>query len=131
MKLQVHHILAIAFALGAPACSKRGAAEKRMRKVGAERLRAEAAVLYKDVFAGAAPTFLTVKQGDWPESFRAMVPLEVGAYPDGFSLTMHRKGNAESGVYVVPLHMEVSPNPGRLAHFERIADGIYWYSFEP
>ena len=83
---------------------------------GADQLRAGFDLL-------AAPTSTTVTVD--------ITPLDVGAYRDGFSLTMSRKGNGEAGIYVVPKYMEVAPNPGRLAHFERISDGIYWYTFEP
>ena len=133
-KSQMHfrtcHLIATALAFAAVGCSHRGEAEDRLKKVGPEQLRSQAAILYKNIFAGAAPTFRTVRSEDWPESFRAMAPLDVGAYRDGFSLAMQRKGDSESGIYVVPQHMEVSPNPGRLAHFDRIAEGIYWYRFE-
>jgi hypothetical protein len=131
MQLRVCPLIAAVLALCVSACSQRGAAEEKMHKIGSDKMRAEAAMLYKNVFAGAAPTFRTVNTREWPESFRAMAPLDVGAYRDGFSLTIHRKGDAESGIYVVPKYMDVSPNPGRQARFDRISDGIYWYTFGP
>ncbi len=114
----------------APACSsRRSSAEEKLDAVGVDELRREAALLYKNVFASTAPSFVTVKPKDWPASFRAFAPKHVGAYRDGFSLALETDDAAEAGLYIVPQHMEVSPNPGRNAKFERIRDGIYWYSF--
>ncbi len=100
-------------------------------KVGPERLRIEAALLYKNLYAAASTSFFTIKLTDCPATFRAFNPQHVVAYRDGFSLALERGPQGESGLYVVPSEMDVAPNPGRRAKFERIAEGIYWYSFEP
>jgi hypothetical protein len=100
-----------------------------MRTIGAEQLRKDAAILYKDLFSSTAPAFASLKQDSWPESFRKIAPLSVGAYADGFSLAMEHEGGEEAGLYVVPVQMDLQPATRGRAHFEPIADGIYWYTF--
>jgi hypothetical protein len=110
--------------------SPRVRAEKKLRQTGNGRLRAEAAVLYKDIFSSDASPFVAIKTDSAPASFRAFEPLSVGAYRDGFSLALQRRGGIETGVYVIPEQMELVPQSRGRARFERIAEGIYWYSFD-
>jgi hypothetical protein len=115
----------------ASGCSVRRKAEKTLARTNHALLREEAAVLYKQTFAGTAPSFSAIKPDDWPATFRAFTPRHVGAFKDGFSLALKLEGGVESGLYIVPKFMDVKPNPGRRAKFEKLGDGIYWYSFEP
>jgi len=108
---------------------KRRSAERAIQEIGVQSLRKDAAQLYKDVFAPAAPEFLNVGDSLWPETFRRLGAQQVGAYPDGFSLLLVKRGATESGLYIVPLHMEKVPPETAHARFQRIVDGIYWYDF--
>lgn len=129
----MHRFAASLFALLLAGCGEtpREKAEARLRKLDAAVLRGEAAKLYKDLFASSAPPYSVIKVGAWPASFRALDPLQVGAYRDGFTLSFHLRGGVESGIYVIPAQMDVEPESKGRARFERIADGIYWYSFQP
>ena len=132
MPLHFRFILLCGVAICVVACnSPRRSAEKTLRQVGPERVREEAAVLSKNLFAAASTSFFNLKVEECPTTFRRFNPNHVVAYRDGFSLALERGPSGESGLYVVPAQMEVSPNPGRRARFQRIVDGIYWYSFEP
>lgn len=106
-------------------------AEKRLRSSDLARLRHDAAVLYKNLHAGTGPAYAVIKESGWPESFRALGPVEVGVYADGFTLAFEQSGQIEAGVYVTPSQMDVTPQATERARFERLADGIYWYSFKP
>jgi hypothetical protein len=118
-------------ALIAAGCSPRREVEQKLATVDRAQLREEAAVLYKQIFAGTAPDFTAIKPDEWPATFRALGPRSVGGFKDGFSLSFISRGGIESGLYVVPQFMDVEPSAGRRAQFEKIADGIYWYSFQP
>ena len=132
MSLRFQFILWCALAAGIGGCSSpRRTAEKTLEQVGADRLRTEAAVLYKNLFAGVSTSFYTIKVKDCPATFRMFQPQHVVAYRDGFSLALVRGATGESGIHVVPAQMDVSPSAGRRVRFEKIADGIYWYSFKP
>ena len=123
-------LLAAALALAFAACSDpRDRAGRTLEKVGGEPLRRDAALLYKRLFAGHGANFVVVRSKDWPESFKRFAPIRVGAYPDGISLTLTMKSNAETGLYVLPATMEHQPSAAHGGKFERLADGIYWYSF--
>ncbi|MEQ1860008.1 MAG: hypothetical protein ABMA13_08735, partial [Chthoniobacteraceae bacterium] len=101
--------------------SPRERAGETLQKVGADQLRADAALLYKNLFASTGPDFTLIKQSDWPASFRVFAPQQVGAYRDGFSLALERQGGLESGLYVIPNQMEIEPRSAGRAQFERIA----------
>lgn len=98
--------------------------------VGAERLRRDAAVLYKNAFARPSPGFAEIKPSDYPSSFRRFAPRHVGAYPDGVTIAVQKDGAVETGLYIVPHSMERTPTPTPRATFERLADGVYWYAFK-
>lgn len=116
---------------GCGGASTREKAEERLRAADLARLRHDAAVLYKNLHASTGPAYTVIKSSNWPESFRALGPVEVGAYADGFTLAFEQSGQNEAGLYVTPAQMDVVPQPSERAHFERMADGIYWYSFKP
>lgn len=111
--------------------SPREKAVKRLRASDVLALRREAAVLYKNLFASANPAVISLKVSACPESFRRFEPLNVSAYPDGFGLGLEQRAGVESGLYVVPVGMEIVPASKGRAHFEPLAEGIFWYSFEP
>jgi len=118
-------------AIAVASCERpRQRARKLLEKVGAGALRHEAALLYKDLFAAERPGLITIKRNDWPASFRALQPLTVGAYRDGFAIAIERGSEGESGIYVIPSQMDVEPRGTQRTRFERLAEGIYWYSFD-
>ena len=110
--------------------SPRKTAEAALRKVGVDRVRKDAAIFYKNLFAGPGPAFFTIKLNDCPPAFQALSPIQVGAYRDGFSLAKIRNADVEEGFYVIPQGMDVVPASKDRAHFAPLAQGIYWYTFE-
>jgi hypothetical protein len=123
---------AILFALSiaAAGCSDaRRNALAKVREIGPERLRTEAALTYKNLFAGPGSGLFALKENQWPTSFARLEPEHVVAYPNGFSIALTRDGVTEAGVFVVPLHMEQRPSSSSRATFEQLAEGIFWYSF--
>ena len=105
-------------------------AEAALRDGGAERLRHDAARVYKDAFAGhKRVTFVEVWYKEWPVSFQELRPLHVGAYLDGISIALRADERGESGLYIVPKTMEHQPTVEHGAKYERLADGVFWYSF--
>lgn len=102
---------------------------RMIEKVGAEALRGDAALLSKRLFAGHGTDFFDVRAKDWPASFQRFSPVRVGAYPDGISLALTAESATETGLYIVPATMDHQPSAAQGGRFERLADGIYWYSF--
>ena len=103
--------------------------ESIVKEVGPEQLRRDAAVLYKQAFSSRHKRFVLIQKDTWPASFQRFEPIRVGAYQDGFSLTLATTPQLESGVYVVPWDMERVPAQTVGTHFEKLADGIFRYSF--
>ncbi len=124
-------LLLIASALLWQGCSdRRGTALRQLKKVGAERLRLDAALIYKDMFARhGRPDFIEVWYKDWPPSFQKFSPIHVGAYIDGFTIALETGRQGEAGIFVIPATMEHEPATAHGISYQRITEGIYWYSF--
>lgn len=124
-------LLILACALLAPGCGdRREQAGRKLRKVGAPRVRHEAALLYKDMFARhGRPDFSEVWFKNWPRSFQEFKPLHVGAYIDGFTIALVTDFHGEHGLFVVPESMDHEPRLLGGVTYRKMADGIYWYSF--
>jgi hypothetical protein len=121
--------LLVCLLLCAGCVDPRQRAEREVRESGAA-LRHDAALLYKNMFAATGkPDFVEVWFKDWPKSFQKLRPRHVGAYHDGFTIALHTTDRGESGLYIVPESMDYEPQSGAGTTFQRIADGIYWYSF--
>ena len=102
-----------------------------MQRVDAGQLRKDAAIFYKNIFAEHRKTIPTVSPQYWSYAFKRLEPQRITAYPDGFAFCLEILGDTESGLYVVPLGMEVEPKPTAWAVYEKISEGIFWYSFKP
>ena len=53
--------------------------------------------------------------------------MQVGASRDGFTLTLIGKNSAQSGLHITPDGMSATPKASH-AKYQKIEDGIYWYS---
>jgi hypothetical protein len=124
-------VLLLACALLSTACTNpRTRAERQLGKGGAERLRHDAAIIYKNLFAGhGKPDFVEIWFKNWPPSFQKLAPLHVGAYLDGISIALQASSENEAGLYIVPESMDNEPRGAPGATFTKLREGIYWYSF--
>ena len=122
-------LLLVAALLVSSCGEEENSVESIITAVGPEQLRRDAAVLYKQAFAASNTRFAVISKSTWPASFRRFRPIRVGAYRDGFSLTLATTPQTESGIYVVPSGMELSPAQTTGTKFEKVADGIFRYSF--
>ena len=109
----------------------RGRAVTTLKRLKAERLRKEVALYYKNIFAEHRKTIVTVSPQYWSWSFTELHPQHITAYPDGFAFCLESSGDSESGLYIVPDGMEHEPASTRWASFEKISEGVFWYSFKP
>ncbi len=113
-------------------CSdSRSRAIEALKRVKAETLRRDAATFYKDIFAVPRKTSVPLGEQSWSRTFSELHPMRITAYPDGFAFCLESKGDSESGLYIVPLGMDHAPAPTRWASYEKISEGIFWYSFKP
>lgn len=126
------HLLLIFALLFAGCGDTRGRALKTMKRFKPEQLRKEVALYYKDVFAeNRKIKSVPLSQKYWSQAFNELRPERITAYPDGFAFCLEVSGDAESGLYIVPLGMDVEPKPTPWASYEKLGEGIFWYSFKP
>ena len=125
-------LMLLACALVLAACGDaRQQAERRLQKIGAARLRLDAALLYKQMYSSPRKSdFNEVTVKNWPKTFQQFAPRHVGSYQDGFTLALHTNLKGESGIYVVPASMDYEPKPTAGTVFRKITEGVYWYSFD-
>jgi hypothetical protein len=120
------------FTLLISGCSdSREQAMKTVKRVTPEQLRLDAAKFYKDMYAGPRNTLVQLNKENWTRSFAELNPDRITAYVDGFAFRLESSGDSESGLYVVPLGMDIEPKQTDVASFEKISEGIFWYSFKP
>jgi hypothetical protein len=124
-------LLLIPTLLCAGCSDPRRQAEKTVKRVTAKQLRKEVALYYKNIFAEHRKTIFTVSPQYWSSSFNELHPERITAYPDGFAFCLEIRGDAESGLYIVPQGMEHDPKPTPWASYEKLSEGIFWYSFKP
>ena len=109
----------------------RSRAVQTISRVGDYQLRREAAIYYKNIYAEHRHSPATIQPDYWSWGFAQFEPIRITVYPDGLAFCLERRGDAESGLYIVPLGMEHAPAPTAWASYERLSDGFYWYSFKP
>ena len=126
------HLILISTLLLAGCTDTRGRALKTMKRFKDDQLRREVALFYKDAFAEHRKIkSVTMMPKYWSQAFQDLRPERITAYQDGFAFCLEIKGDAESGLYIVPLGMDVAPKPTPWASYEKLSDGIFWYSFNP
>lgn len=117
------------FAILASCSDPREQAISRLQKLDKQALRLDAAKLYKQIYAAPGTDFLTVKQSQWPETFNALQPISVNCHRDGFSISIAEDSILEVGLHIQPLGVTSAPAASS-AKYERLEEGIYWYSFK-
>ena len=106
-------------------------AMKTVKRVKPAQLRKDVARFYKNIFGPHQKTIVRVNSEIWTLAFDELHPERITAYPDGFAFCLESNGSAESGLYIVPLGMDHVPTPTPWASYEKLHEGIYWYSFKP
>jgi hypothetical protein len=122
-------LLVFVLAILASCSDPRAQAKKRLQGLDRQALRLDAAKLYKQIYAAPGSDFLTLRQSQWPETFSALKPVSVSCHGDGFSIALTDDSINETGLHVQPLGFTSAPTAGSVK-YERIEEGIYWYSFK-
>ncbi len=126
----MHRILLLfALAILASCSDPRAQAKSRLQALDKQSLRLDAAKLYKQIYAAPGPDFLALKQSQWPETFSALKPINVSCHRDGFSIALTDDSINETGLHIQPLGITAPPSASSIL-YERIEDGIYWYSLK-
>ena len=126
----MHRFLFIFVLVILASCSDpRAQAMSRLKGLDKRALRLDAAKLYKQIYAAPGNDFLTLKQSQWPETFSTLKPVSVSCHRDGFSITLTDDSINETGLHIQPLGITSAPTVG-FVKYERLEEGIYWYSFK-
>lgn len=114
--------LAVIFLCG---CGEVSKARRTVEKVGAEPLRKETLAVCREGFARGGVN--AVAKEEWPESARALQPLNVFAEPDGAYLLLDSDADGERGVYLPRILSETDPLCSPKLQHVKLGAGVYWY----
>lgn len=124
----MHRIfLLFVLAMIASCSDPRAQAKNRLQGLDKQALRLDAARLYKQIYAAPGPDYLVLKATQWPENFSALKPIRISCHRDGFSIALTDDSIHETGLHIQPLGI-TTPPPAGSVKYERIEEGIYWYS---
>ena len=110
--------------------SPRDEATGRLRKAGVTDLLTDAARLHTQFFAAPSQDYFPLKPAQWPESAKKLHPLRIGLYRDGLAIALREEPGVEFGLHIVPRGVPEPPNPTPYTHYDRLEDGIYWYTLK-
>jgi hypothetical protein len=123
--------LASLAALALAACGgPRAEALSRLRKSDVNELRTDVARLHTQYFAAQTQTFFPLTPIAWPASTKRMKPIRLNLYHDGLAIALRQEPGNEFGLHIVPPGMKDPPQPTPYISYERIEDGIYYYSLK-
>lgn len=105
-------------------CSRYAKEKEFVQAVGAEKLTTYAAELQqKDAWKtvkGQLPKEM------WHEAFASHGVLQVKQYFTGLQIVLETRDRNERGVYIAT-DKSSPPEDGSGIHFEKLADGVYWF----
>ena len=118
-------------ALLCTACdSPRDDATRRLRNVAVADLQTDAARLHTQFFAAPSQDYFPLKPEQWPESTKKLRPLRIGLYRDGLAIALREEPGVEFGLHIVPRGVPEPPAPTPYTHYERLEEGVYWYTLQ-
>ncbi len=124
----MHRIFLIFILVILASCSDpRASAKNRLKGLDTQALRFDAAKLYKQIYAAPGPDYFPIKQSQWPQTFSTLGPVSVSCHRDGISVVLTDDPTHETGLHIQPLGISTPPSAASIK-FERIEEGIYWYS---
>lgn len=110
--------------------SPRSDAVARLRKANTAELRIDVARFHTQFFQTPDQDYLPLKSNWWSVSVRKLKPLRVGLYRDGLAVALREEPGFEFGLHIVPQSVTRPPGPSPYIQYERIEDGIYWYTLQ-
>ena len=102
----------------------------RLQTANASALRIDVARFHTQFFQTPDQDYLPLKSNWWSESVRKLKPLRVGLYRDGLAVALREEPGCEFGLHIVPQGVARPPSPSPFVEYERIEDGVYWYTLK-
>lgn len=105
-----------------------------VHQIGPQKLRNDAQEL--TIRLKTVEYHLYVPEELWPESFKALRPLNVVDNSQGFTIQRYKMWEDGSGIIVIPSDSNVEFREGKFSEnylpysYEKLADGVYWYTNE-
>lgn len=130
MRLLRSFLLFLAASLFTACDGPRDNATRRLAKTGVAELRTDAARLHTQYFSGPSLGYFPLRPEQWPESAKRIRPLRIGVYRDGLAIALQEEPGVEFGLHIVPGGLPEPPNPTPFTKYDRLQDGIYFYTLQ-
>lgn len=100
----------------------------RLRSADAAELRTEAGRLYTRLFPAAGPMFIAVQPEAWPAPLLKLRPIRLNLYRDGLAISLQTQPGFEYGLHVIPVGMPDELKSTERTQYEKLQDGIYYFT---
>ena len=111
------------------ACSDpRSNSLSRLRRADAAGLRAEVAQLTAKLLRPAGPELVPVQPELWPAAFLKLRPLRMNLYRDGLAISLVAAPGLEYGLHIVPVGASEILKSTERTQYEKVQDGIYYFT---
>ncbi len=122
-------LLLLFAALALPACTDpRRISLSRLEGVKAADLRAEVAQLHASLLAAPGPALVPVTPETWPASLLKLRPLRMNLYRDGLAVSLRSAPGYEYGLHIVRAGASEDLKSTERTQYEKIQDGIYYFT---
>jgi len=129
--MHLRNCLPLLAALLLAACDNpRTEAIARLRKANIPALRTDAARLHTQFLQTPDVDYMPLKSNLWPDNLRKLKPIRIGLYRDGLAVALREEPGFEFGLHFIPMGVARPPNPSKYVRYERLEDGVYWYTLE-
>lgn len=129
MKTSAFRILPLIAAATLTACTDpRSTSLSRLRDSDAAALRTETANLTAQLFPAPGPTLVPVRPEIWPPALLKLRPIRMNLYRNGLAVSLQSAPGYEYGLHIVPAGAGAELKSTERTQYERLQDGIYYFT---
>ena len=127
--MQIFRLLLLLAMLPLAACGDpRSHSLSRLRNADVAGLRAEVAQLTAKLLPPAGPELVPIQPELWPAAFVKLRPLRMNLYRDGLAVSLQAAPGLEYGLHIVPAGASAELKSTERTQYEKLQDGIYYFT---
>ena len=100
----------------------------RLKHADAAELRAEVSRLYTRLFPAAGPTIVPLQSEQWPAALLKLSPIRMNLYRDGLAISLHSQPGFEYGLHIIPSGVTDDLKSTDHTQYEKLQEGIYYFT---
>ena len=125
----VLRVLLLLGALALASCTDpRSNSLSRLHRDDVPELRANVAELSTRLFPASGPTLIPVRPEQWPAALLKLRPLRMNLYRDGLAVSLQASPGFEYGLHILPPGVSDEMVSTARTQYEKVQDGIYYFT---